>query len=386
MNNHHSSISIQQREKLIKDHPFFAFLAPEDISELSELMQIHHANNGDVIVNEGDLIDKVYLIAEGEAEVTKTIATKERTKVFPIATLIPGEIIGLSEEGLFAKEGHRTAKVSAIRDSLLLTLTIAQLDQFINKHAHLYPGFKKSLEILLRMNFIKKSVPFSHLSFDAIKSLAAKLEKQSIHSGSIIFNQDDMGDKAYLIESGTVEIEKQDLKNSTSRKILLKSPDIFGEIALMNAAPRTATAKAIEDVELLAISHELLMDILRHNKKVAAALEALIKDRTALDKKENILMATDKTLDNDSITRLSSKDHHLLNLSGQGAFIWSQIDGKKSIADIIAVCNQEFNLESTQIVEDTILQLINVGFITTASSSRKKHYTLWDRIKQIVSK
>lgn len=71
-------------------------------------------------------------------------------------------------------------------------------------------------------------------------------------SGEIIINEGDASDdRAYFIESGSVDIYRSGEKIAT-----LGSGDLFGELALITNEPRTATVKVSKNVELLAFSKD----------------------------------------------------------------------------------------------------------------------------------
>lgn len=74
---------------------------------------------------------------------------------------------------------------------------------------------------------------------------------QSLHfaAGQIIFRQDDVSDFAYIIRKGRVEISREEAGAVTPLAIL-KPGEMFGEYGLLDNAPRSATAKALEEVEL----------------------------------------------------------------------------------------------------------------------------------------
>ena len=73
--------------------------------------------------------------------------------------------------------------------------------------------------------------------------------------GEPIFHQDEPGDEMYIIQSGAVEVSVfQD-----NRKVvltLLGKGDFFGEMALLDSKPRSATVTAITRTRLLTLSRK----------------------------------------------------------------------------------------------------------------------------------
>ncbi|MFH1034071.1 MAG: cyclic nucleotide-binding domain-containing protein [Pseudomonadota bacterium] len=71
--------------------------------------------------------------------------------------------------------------------------------------------------------------------------------------GEVVFRQGDQGDHLYIIQSGAVEISRV-LGGGPPATSILLTGDFFGELALVDQRPRSATATAIDDTRLLPLS------------------------------------------------------------------------------------------------------------------------------------
>ena len=69
-------------------------------------------------------------------------------------------------------------------------------------------------------------------------------------AGDVIFRQGYPGDHAYIIQSGEVEIYNEENDGSEKQLAILGSGEMFGEIAVMDDAPRSASARAHTDCVL----------------------------------------------------------------------------------------------------------------------------------------
>lgn len=86
-------------------------------------------------------------------------------------------------------------------------------------------------------------------------------ERRTFTKGTIIFREGDKGSEAYLVQQGAVRI----FKTVNGRRITLgqcKPFQIFGELALMDDAPRMAAAEASEDTTVLVVSKATIRDML----------------------------------------------------------------------------------------------------------------------------
>jgi len=75
------------------------------------------------------------------------------------------------------------------------------------------------------------------------------VETRFFKAGTIIFHQGDVANEMFVIKSGQVRIQ---LGNRTLAE--LRADNIFGEMALIDDEPRSASAIAITDVELVPVS------------------------------------------------------------------------------------------------------------------------------------
>lgn len=68
------------------------------------------------------------------------------------------------------------------------------------------------------------------------------VERMTFQSGDFVFKEGDQANSAYIVQSGSVEIVKQ---NEDDLNVLAEIPEggIFGEMALIDDAPRSASAR-----------------------------------------------------------------------------------------------------------------------------------------------
>ena len=93
----------------------------------------------------------------------------------------------------------------------------------------------------------------------------------SFSQGERIFSQGDLGTEMFIIQEGEVEIIKH-IGGESHTLSRLEKGDFFGEMALLEALPRTADALAITDVKVVAINGSRFDEMLRKNPEVAVRI------------------------------------------------------------------------------------------------------------------
>jgi putative ABC transport system ATP-binding protein len=100
--------------------------------------------------------------------------------------------------------------------------------------------------------FLRNCAAFGGLGADELASVAGRLVAERYATGTDVVRQGDEGDKFYIIKEGKAEVFIGE-DGSVRRVRVLARGDSFGELALMSDQPRTATVRAIEDLELYAL-------------------------------------------------------------------------------------------------------------------------------------
>ena len=106
---------------------------------------------------------------------------------------------------------------------------------------------------------------------DALVRLAAALEEKNYSDGEAVFAEGDPGDSMFFILKGNIRIEKRATAPGASNKTLtvLKEGDYFGEMALMDQKPRSASAVTTGSARILRLS-KAEFDQIQHSGSVAA--------------------------------------------------------------------------------------------------------------------
>ena len=87
-------------------------------------------------------------------------------------------------------------------------------------------------------------------------------------AGEIVFHEGDLGNEMYIVQEGKVEILRLG-SDGPQRLALLEKGDFFGEMAILDELPRTATAAAVSDARLVEINGATFDQMLRANPEIA---------------------------------------------------------------------------------------------------------------------
>jgi uncharacterized membrane protein len=119
------------------------------------------------------------------------------------------------------------------------------------------------------------------------QALADVVDAISLKTGETLFNAGEPGESLFVVRSGSVELF---IKDTVGQKIVLtisEAGDLFGELSLLDSGPRTATAVALTDTELLMLDRDDLL--LLFQKRPDAALNMLAAMSTMTRKADELL-------------------------------------------------------------------------------------------------
>ncbi|HEY6893212.1 MAG TPA: DUF1003 domain-containing protein [Rhodanobacteraceae bacterium] len=114
---------------------------------------------------------------------------------------------------------------------------------------------------------------FEHLNDDDRANLAEAIDVRELAAGDTLFKAGEPGEALYVVRSGEVELFIKDTAGQRIALALVGAGEMFGELALLDRGPRTATAVAMSDTELLELDRDDLL--LLFQRSPAAALRLL---------------------------------------------------------------------------------------------------------------
>ena len=124
------------------------------------------------------------------------------------------------------------------------------------------------MELAERVEKLSKVSLFQGLTQPALELIARLAAEESHGLGTVIFQQGSVGDKLYVILDGRVRISR-DVPGGEEALAILGPGAVFGEMALVDSAPRSADARVHERCRLLALPKDSFEDLLFLHKDLA---------------------------------------------------------------------------------------------------------------------
>jgi signal transduction histidine kinase len=120
--------------------------------------------------------------------------------------------------------------------------------------------------------FIRNVYFFNDLDDAAIKKIGALCREKSVDQGQIIFSEGDLADNFFIVLNGTVEVWKDYHSSQPDMLALHTGGHLFGEMALVDDLPRSATVIAREKTALLYINREDFRNIIQEDAAIALSI------------------------------------------------------------------------------------------------------------------
>ena len=124
----------------------------------------------------------------------------------------------------------------------------------------------------LTMGLLQQMPIFGAIDDDALKFLLDPVPSITVPKGEYFFRENDPADCMYVLESGRVAVLKQWQGRELALR-MLAAGDCFGEMALLDLFPRSASVRAVEDCVAFELSPSDLLRLFEHDKEQFAMVQ-----------------------------------------------------------------------------------------------------------------
>jgi len=258
--------------------PLFAGLSEEVLWAVAQRLLLRHVPAGELIFAEGSPGDALFLIDSGQVELT----SGGKAGRAALARLGADEFFG--ETALLTGKPRSTAARAATHTNLWV-LYRSDFDDLVNR----YPSISLALSRVLSQRLAEMDRRFTEghlrglrllagLSPGQLEEISRRLRPVRFRQGETILREGEAGEELFFIEAGRVQV----VRGQEGRLLLLaelEAGDLFGEMALLTGAPRSATVTALSDVDLWVLSKADFDDVVTAYPNLALALSRLLSER-----------------------------------------------------------------------------------------------------------
>lgn len=133
---------------------------------------------------------------------------------------------------------------------------------------------KQQLLLLEKVLLLKSLSIFRETPETILAELAPLMQEEEVEEGIVIFRESEPGDCMYIILSGEIQIHK-----GKTTLAILKEKEVFGELSLLDAETRSATATAQTDCVLFKIDQEPFYELIDTRPEVARGFIKMLCNR-----------------------------------------------------------------------------------------------------------
>lgn len=349
---------IVEQMELLGTVPALARLPAEVRLALAASLHEEHFPAGAVVIHEGEIGDRLYIVAEGRAEAS--IHTPNGPAA--VQTYALGELFG--ELVLLDPARVRAATVTALTPLTTLDFSADAVEELLEEHPDVRDALQSAREDMLLLRFLKAASPFGRLSAERLHWLMARMTEESVLPGEGIVQQGEVGDVCFLLQTGQAEVILTEQDGSERQIAKLRRGAIIGEAALLTTSPRNATVRALEPCVLYRLGRTDLLAALADDRNVSLRVLELVQLRDRPKRVPFVVVQQRATPEGDTIVTLKDVNRsRYYRLSSVGLFVWNRLDGSHTLRDLTVEYLAEFKSFSPQVISEIIAGLTVAGFV-----------------------
>ena len=274
------------RERIIAGAGLFADLDPSEQAQIAALMRPFEVGSGEVLFREGEIADRLYLIARGRV----ALHIRVDEELVLVRTAGTGDSLGeMALNGSWPRSGTATAlepvvgwyletgdfdvirsMAGVLAAKVLRRLAVqlcARVRDATAAHADGATGPPEDQASTPRpspptlparperMRLLEDSSFFSAFTGEELRRVLRRLQERAVPAGEVVIREGEAGGWCFVIAEGTIDVTVS-RSRGTSRLATLGPGKVVGEIALVDRGPRSASCSAHEDAVILELHAE----------------------------------------------------------------------------------------------------------------------------------
>ena len=197
---------------------------------------------------------------------------------------------------------------------------------------------------------------------------------------TMIFSEGMPGSELYIIQKGSVKITKI-VNDSEVLLAVLKPGDIFGEMAILENKPRSASAVAFEDAYLLAVNKVNFERMVKTQPQIVTRLTTLLSERLWFIYKQlaNTLISDPLGRVYDALLMTLEKNHVTLRGGASHSFDF----GPKELTGMVGIPSAEGGLVVAKLLENNKIKLVDNKFTVLDLAEVEKQCEYYRKMQKI---
>lgn len=136
-----------------------------------------------------------------------------------------------------------------------------------------------SVSVAAPVDLLRRAPLLQSLSEAELQAIAELASRRRCRAREVVVQQSDPGDELFVLLSGHLKVLSTDPEGRDTALSVMGPGEVFGEVALLDGGPRSATVVALEACELLVIRREHWLRFLKTSPETAIQLLAVLAGR-----------------------------------------------------------------------------------------------------------
>ena len=131
-----------------------------------------------------------------------------------------------------------------------------------------------------KITFLKASPFFAALPLEELYHIALTVQEETVKEGGTVIKQGTLGDKMYIVVRGRLAVKRFDEGDNEGQQVaVIDEKQVFGDMALLDDEPRSASVIAMDECNLLSLQRGDLERILRRYSSIAFNMMRILSSR-----------------------------------------------------------------------------------------------------------
>ncbi|MCR5660869.1 MAG: cyclic nucleotide-binding domain-containing protein [bacterium] len=189
---------------------------------------------------------------------------------------------------LMSENGPLEDKLSSLPATLVLPKTIDEAinlaENFNDRWVRLACNYQKE-DVMERLLVLRKVPLFNNMTLDQLEAINKIIKESQYLKGEVIFKEGDVGTELFLLVDGSVNIIKQMGTPLETVLVTLSGINYFGEMAILDDEPRSASVVVEDDASLLSLDGDSFKELITEIPDIAFEIFRILTQRVRKSEK-----------------------------------------------------------------------------------------------------